>query len=257
MTPRIGPVEWQASVSRLLATIGPRWREFTEHPEHFELRTAEFVLLLSRLYGVNDFTARRVLEIGCGNGYSLRLWAEIADEVVGIDLPTEIAQARRLLAVLPATNVKLVEGVGEDLSAVSGHFDLIVTQYVLEHVRDIDRALGEVRLHLAPGGWAVHIVPNLADRHEWYLRYRWETSMPRRVGWSLRSRGLWRTLRDPLLAFTPAHSPEFGDFAREHQQYRLERWALRLLKAGFVLADHFQTRDVNWVIVSRSGRNTS
>ena len=53
------------------------------------------------------------------------------------------------------------------------------------------------------------------------------------------------------LESTPPHEPRFGDYARELGQYRLEAWALRVLRAGFEVVDHFQTRDVNWVLVTR------
>lgn len=250
-TGAIDLADLHARARRLLEDVGPRWRDFTAYPEYFELRTVEFLLLISRLRRLEDFRPRRVLEVGCGGGYSLRLWAEIADEVTGIDLPAEVATARRLLAALPAANVKVVEGAGEDLSRVEGTYDVIITQYVLEHVRDIRKTLAEIGTHLSPGGFAIHVVPDLVDRHEWYLRYRWETSLPRRLLASIRHRGPLRTLLDPRLAFTPPHSPEFGDFAHEHQQYRLERWALHVVRAGFVVIDHFQTRDVNWVLVTR------
>ncbi len=230
---------------RLLDKVTPRWRDFTDYPEYFELRTVEFILLVV------------VLEVGCGGGYSSRLWSDVAEEVVGVDLAPEIARARRFLATFPAENIELLEGTGEDLSRVRGPFDLILTQYVLEHVRDVARTLAELRRLLAPGGLAVHVVPNLVDRQEWLLRYRWETNAPRRVLNSLRIRGLARTLRDPLLRYTPAHSPEFGDFPHEFAQYRLERWGLRILRAGFVILDHFQTRDVNWVIVTRAPKTTA
>jgi SAM-dependent methyltransferase len=127
---------------------------------------------------------------------------------------------------------------------------LILTEYVLEHVQDLPRVLGNVADRLAPDGYAVHVLPNVVDRHDWYVAYRAEQSAMRRVRTSVADRGVLRTLRSPF-EHTPPHEPAFGDFAREHSEYRLERWAMRMLEAGFEIVDFFSTRDVNTVLVTR------
>ena len=48
----------------------------------------------------------------------------------------------------------------------------MLTEYVLEHVRDLTEVLTNIRTRLAPGGMAVHVLPNLVDRHDWYVSYR-------------------------------------------------------------------------------------
>lgn len=236
----------------LLTELGPRWREFTPYPEYFELRTTEFLMVLRGLERSRVSAPRRVLEVGCGGGYGLMLWSLVAEEVVGTDLPQAVAGAQKLLAAFPerAARIRIVESAGEDLTNVGNVFDLAITQYVLEHVHDIDATLRRTAALLAPGGAAVHIVPNLIDRHEWHLSYRMGTGRLRRLIRSLRGAGPLSLLRDPF-GYTPSHSPEFGTFAEEHQGYRLERWAAHMLRAGLEIVDHFQTRDVNWVIVTR------
>lgn len=220
-------------------------------PAHLEARTAEFVLLMTRLRSHGLDAPRRVLEIGCGNGYSLLLWALAANEVVGVDVPDAAAAARQLVADRPgAERISVVEGRGEDLAAAGGRFDLVVTQYVLEHVADIARTIHELHAHLAPGGHALHVVPNMLDRTDWSIEYRLRTSPLRRLRQSLRDHGLARTLRGPL-AHVPPHSPEFGSYADERREYRLERWVARLLRGGFEIVDYFPTRDVNWAILTR------
>jgi SAM-dependent methyltransferase len=236
----------------LLATVSPRWREFTEYPDYFELRTTEFLMALRGLERSGASGPRRVLEVGCGGGYGLMLWSLVAEEVVGSDIPHAVAGARKLLEAFPdrAARIRIVESAGEDLTNVGDGFDLVVTQYVLEHVRDIRATLRRTAALLAAGGAAVHIVPSLIDRHEWYLSYRMGTGRLRRLARSLRGAGPFSLLRDPF-GYTPPHSPAFGSFAEEHEGYRLERWAAHMLRAGLEVVDHFQTRDVNWVIVTR------
>ena len=217
----------------------------------FEIRTAEFALLVQRMAAYREFEPQRVLEVGCGIGFSLLLWGLVAPEVVGVDLPHVASGARRFLSEHPTrSNITIHPGDITTLHTL-GRFDLVVSQYVLEHVPSIPDALASVRHALVPGGLALHVVPGAVDRHAWYIDYRARASAPRRIWNAVRSRRP-HALIDPTV-FTPPHAPEFGPFVKEHDEYRLERWALHFLRAGFRVVDYFQTRDVNWVIVTVYG----
>lgn len=242
----------QAEALRLLAEAERRRDAFGVDEGFFPIRTAEFLLLLGKLNRLEGLQARTVLEVGCGRGWSLRLWCTVANHVVGVDLPPAVAAARALLAAFPpgGARVELIPGLAEDLAGIEGRFDLVVTQYVLEHVDDIPRTLRALHARVRPEGHIVHVLNSLVDRHDWYIEYRRQCSPWRRLWASLREQGIARTLASPG-AFTPAHERRFGDFATEAKEYRLERWALRLMRAGFEIVDFFQTRDVNWVLVTR------
>lgn len=243
----------QALTRELIESLTPRARELTGFDVYFEIRGIEFLLLFLKLSAIDGLRARRVLEIGCGIGFNLRLWAEVAELAVGTDLAGEIERARRFLPELPLDGrpePQVIATAAEELEGVNGEFDLIVSEYVLEHVRDLDQVLAKVADRLAPGGHAVHVLPNLTDRHDWYVTYRLQQSAPRRLRTAISERGAARTLKSPF-EHTPPHEPSFGDFAREHSEYRLERWAMRMLAAGFEIVDFFSTRDVNTVLVTR------
>jgi SAM-dependent methyltransferase len=94
--------------------------------------------------------ARRVLDIGCGEGQVARVAAAVpgVELVVGID-PTaaQIAEAaRRGGGVVPARS----GASGLPLSANS--FDAAVACLVFEHIDDMDGAISEVARVLRPGG---------------------------------------------------------------------------------------------------------
>jgi SAM-dependent methyltransferase len=55
-----------------------------------------------------------------------------------------------------------------DIPHPDGSFDVILCIHVLEHVEDDRRALRELRRVLAPGGWAIVLVPLDLDRAETY-----------------------------------------------------------------------------------------
>ena len=119
-------------------------REFTDgaDPEY-----EEQILPLARecLAG-----ARRVLDVGCGEGQVSRLAAALAgvDRVVGVD-PTwsqvSIARAR-------AGGPSYARAGAAQLPFASATFDAVVACLVFEHIRDVDGAIAEVARVLRPGG---------------------------------------------------------------------------------------------------------
>lgn len=243
--------EVQSRAMQLLSAVNERRTEFSAQPEYFDVRTAEFLLLARRVLALPNLRLGRILEVGCGGAYSLRLWSDLVKEAVGIDLPASLEPGHRFLdAFKPRGKIQLVPGTGESLDGVAGPFDLILTQYVLEHVADIPRTLSAIRSRLAPGGCIVHVLNNVADRTSWYVEYRLQTTLRRRLWDSLKKEGFWRTLRAPF-RYTAPHEPRFGPYPHELQEYRLEKWALRFLREGFEVIDYFQTRDTSWAFVTR------
>jgi SAM-dependent methyltransferase len=92
--------------------------------------------------------ARRVLDVGCGDGQVSRVAAVAGAElVVGID-PTwncvSVAQRRGSAQFAQA-------GAGA-LPFADGTFDAVVACLVFEHVTEVDAAIAEVGRVLAPGG---------------------------------------------------------------------------------------------------------
>ena len=87
----------------------------------------------------------RALEIGCGIGRMTRWFAEDFGEVHGIDIaPEMIAQARVRLAKYP--NVTLHTGSGFDLQSLpDGHFDLVFSYIVFQHIPSAVVILNYVR----------------------------------------------------------------------------------------------------------------
>lgn len=54
----------------------------------------------------------------------------------------------------------LVCGLGEALPFPAESFDLVIGLWVLEHLAQPERALGEIRRVLAPGGYFIFLTPN-------------------------------------------------------------------------------------------------
>lgn len=95
----------------------------------------------------------RYLDIGCGNGYTVRWAAAVAPEgrAVGLDVSEEMVErARRMSADLPNAEFHLAAFPDHPLKPES--FDAIFSMEVFYYLPDLDAALAEVTRLLVPGG---------------------------------------------------------------------------------------------------------
>ncbi|MGW0911930.1 class I SAM-dependent methyltransferase [Streptomyces sp. NPDC002784] len=94
----------------------------------------------------------RVIEIGAGNGLNFAHYPGTVSEVVAIE-PERVLRKLAVEAALRAeVPVDVVPGAAEALPVKSEAFDAAVLSLVLCSVRDVPRALGEIRRVLRPGG---------------------------------------------------------------------------------------------------------
>jgi SAM-dependent methyltransferase len=117
----------------------------------------------------------RVLDLGCGEGrhvHGLHLLEGVA--VVGLDADApSLAKAAQGLGTLGAGGAAgLVRGDAYRLPFADGAFDVVICCEVLEHLNDLDGAVGEIVRVLAPGGRLALSVPR---------------AWPERICWALAS----------------------------------------------------------------------
>lgn len=96
---------------------------------------------------VADYAGQKVLDIGCGPRGSLE-WAAGARERVGVD-----PLADRYLK-LGASDHKMtyVAAPAEAIPYADGHFDIVCSFNSLDHVDDLEGAIGEIKRLTRPGG---------------------------------------------------------------------------------------------------------
>jgi SAM-dependent methyltransferase len=90
--------------------------------------------------------AKKVLDVGCGDGQVSRLAARIGAEVIGVD-PTW-----NCVRVAGERGTTVARAGAAALPFASESFDAVVACLVFEHIRDVDAAIAEVARVLQPGG---------------------------------------------------------------------------------------------------------
>ena len=119
----------------------------------------------NRIHGYATAAGKRVLDIGCGNGYVLSHYARNGAEVHGIDLTeTALRLSRRRfeLAGLPGA-FQLTDGV--TIAYPDDHFDIVCSMGVLHHIEDPRPMVDEIHRTLRPGGTVILML---------YHRYSWK-----------------------------------------------------------------------------------
>lgn len=114
---------------------------------------------------------RRILDLACGSGNHLRMYARHAGEngrVVGFDLESGLVEAARS-AHQDLPQVELVIGsMNDPLPFPDRSFDLCLSSFAIYYAADPRKTLTEIRRILAPGGQVVLIGPTRNNALEIY-----------------------------------------------------------------------------------------
>ncbi|HEX5569227.1 MAG TPA: class I SAM-dependent methyltransferase [Streptomyces sp.] len=94
----------------------------------------------------------RVVEVGAGSGLNFARFPATVGEVVAVEPEPRLRRLAAGAASRAAVPVTVVPGTAEALPVGSGEFDAAVVSLVLCSVRDLSRALAEIRRVLRPGG---------------------------------------------------------------------------------------------------------
>ena len=157
--------------------------------------------------------ARRVLELGCGDGWNCGKLAEAGLDVVGVDWShNAIEHARRMVP-----KGRFICGDVRDpaiAAQIDGPFDAVVFIEVIEHIppRDCRDALDLIARQLKPGGTLVLTTPsvNFPNDNPQHYRHFDEATL--------------RDLIDARSGFRIEHIEGYGDVPAADRYHRVARW---------------------------------
>ena len=114
---------------------------------------------------LGQMPAGRILDLGCSSGLLAERFRALGHRVTGVDVQA-----------LPGVTERVDRFIAADLDrglpaavAEEGPFDVVVAADVIEHVRDPDRLMGQIRSVMVPRGTLILSVPNFGH---WYPRLR-------------------------------------------------------------------------------------
>lgn len=174
-----------------------------------------------------------LLDIGCGAGWTTRIYADHGFHVTGLE-PSE-ARARHARATYGLT---IIEDYLENL-ATDVKYDVIVFRHVIEHFADPAALIREARRLLAPSGVMLVVVPNINCLGRYLFDTKWAWILPWHCNFftpqSLRTFLRRQGFED--LAFYQTPSPLYfpGAFARKFPN-RLTRWLMTRHRVAAMLA---------------------
>jgi ubiquinone/menaquinone biosynthesis C-methylase UbiE len=115
----------------------------------FGMRSKRLAALRERVVGAAE---GRVLEIGIGSGLNLPFYRREVDAVLGVDPSPELLARARPHTAWVHFPVELRRGSAEQLPLDDRTVDTVVMTWTLCSIADPQRALGEIRRVLRPGG---------------------------------------------------------------------------------------------------------
>lgn len=100
----------------------------------------------------------KILDVGCYRGFLSKLLLDNGNEVFGIDIAKKaLIQARKLGIKTQYADLE------KKIPFVSNSFDLVVAAEIIEHIKDTDNFLSEIKRVLRPNGYLVISTSNLVS----------------------------------------------------------------------------------------------
>lgn len=206
-----------AELSRRLDESGYGRPGFAEHYDRYRPRPPLALLeLLPPLAGVDR--PRLVVDLGSGTGLSTRLWAERADQVVGV----EPNQAMRTFAeqATDASNVHYVGRSSYETGLPDACADIVIAAQALQWMRP-EQVFPEIGRILRPGGVFCAHEYFVLQTPLWEPEAEWEVVLARkrevRAKLGLDDRRIWPVSRERL------ESSGVFRYARELVLHSIER----------------------------------
>jgi ubiquinone/menaquinone biosynthesis C-methylase UbiE len=140
----------------------PDWQpapNIRDNPELYEIENTALDpdgLVLAAMRDIAPWSGRRLVDLGCGNGFWLPAYAAEAADVVGVEPDTSLLRAAlKRIAGLP--NVRVGPGSAEHLPLDDSSVDVVHARFAYFFGPGAEAGLAEVMRVLVPGGTFIAI----------------------------------------------------------------------------------------------------
>lgn len=127
---------------------------------------------------VDDWSGKRIIDIGCGGGFMAEALAKRSADVVGVDPSEGAIQAARVHATSNNLSIEYEIGQAEYLEFEDEIFDIVVCVDVLEHVESLEKTIRQISRILKPDGLFLFDTIN----RNWLAKFLVITAAERIVG---------------------------------------------------------------------------
>lgn len=115
-----------------------------------------FKILINKI----DFTGKKVLDLGCGEGSNTIWISQYASEVVGLDQSKSLINfCNHKILTNGNLNVKFIGGNADNLPFENCYFDVIFTFWSLHEFKNFDKSFNEIMRVLKKNGIIVSVEP--------------------------------------------------------------------------------------------------
>lgn len=259
-------MQWE---NELIAFFSHHYKLFTPYPGYFRLRCYEFRILrqlLPELLGFNR-TFEKGMELGCGYGFKTLLLSHMCESFLGIDIPEKYkgyvrgnySSSVEIAKIIVndkfrAKNVTFECAWPDNLLNVdSDSISFLFSEYCLEHIPKLSKAISEMYRVLRKDGIMIHVVPNTKNAVIQFVKAQLDASVGRLIKELVKKvlgRGNTRIKLNGII-IPQCHTEFISDFSEQIDVYSLENYLFPMLDAGFRIEKIVSTREYNDVIVAR------
>jgi ubiquinone/menaquinone biosynthesis C-methylase UbiE len=129
--------------------VNPETKQFIIYDEH----------LVRYEFAKRFVKGKKVLDIACGSGYGAKILAEAgAEKVIAVDIDKEAVAAAKINYF--HKNIEYLESSAEEIKLADKSIDIIVSFETIEHLKNPERYLNELKRVVKDGGTVIISTPN-------------------------------------------------------------------------------------------------
>ncbi len=181
----------------------------------------KYILIPSIIKLLKDCNRKKIIDIGCGQGFLTKLLAKNSNEIVGID----ISGNNIILAKRNCNNISNITLINSDIEsyfkeARKNKFSTVIANMFLMTVQNLDKIIDEIASIIKPSGHFIFTIT-----HPFFWSYYWQYNNKD-----------WFNYKEEIIIEADFRiSKEYLDKTTTHVHRSLEKYVNCLFKSGFLI----------------------